>query len=132
MMDVFNGPSSNGLNLLNNGIITVGTTYWIIKRNSVLAIQHRIHPVVPAASKNQKMIDKRIPPMSIERPIVLKKSEIKRMGVVLLNPNLSSITNVEYILKGKEIISFKPIKMPTKKSPDIIGPYPNERTRPSI
>src|SRR3989339_240191 len=59
-------------------------------------------------------------PSTVPNANDLNKSSIKVFTVVLLNPNFSSITNVEYIEKGKEIMEFAAINTPIKTIPFIM------------
>ena len=61
----------------------------------MLAAQHIIQANWPPNSKKPRINDKSIPPKAADRTIDLTRSVIKSKGVVLLNPNFSSITKVE-------------------------------------
>jgi hypothetical protein len=52
--------------------------------------------------------------------------------VVLLNPNFSSITKVEYRVKGRDIKSFNNKRIPAKKSPETMEPELEDLTKESI
>ena len=122
MIESLSNPSSIAVNLLNKGIIQVGTMYWTARINNVLVAQQKNHANFPENSKNQKIIDKSIPPRMMPKRMDFKISVIKTMGVVLLNPNFSSITKVAYILNGKDNINFDSNRIPVNKSPVITEP----------
>ena len=86
----------------------------------------------PPNSRNHKIVDKSIPPRVTRRIIDLIRSVIKSLGVVLLNPNFSSITKVVYRVKGRDITNFKNIRIPVKKRPEIMELKSNDLTNESI
>jgi hypothetical protein len=63
--------------------------------NNMLIIQQNNQAKGPADSKNQRTRDRKIPPRNTDNRMDLTRSVKKSLGVVLLNPNFSSMTNVE-------------------------------------
>jgi len=59
-------------------------------------------------------------------------SVMKTFAVVLLNPNFSSITKVEYMPKGRDNNNFKIKRIPVNKSPVTIKLYSKDLTKESI
>lgn len=117
-----NSPFSKGVNLLKRGSIHVGTIYWAARINIVVPAQHIIQALGPAYSRKASMQERSKPPRTTPMMIDLIRSIIKIIGVVLLNPNFSSITNVEYILNGRVITDFSSKRIPAYKRPVTTGP----------